>query len=44
MHKIFKNKLSKKQIQWLWFIILWCSSFITTYMITYIIKLAIKSI
>ena len=42
MSKLFKNKLSKKQTQWLWFITLWLGGFTTVYIIAYIIKLAMR--
>ena len=42
MSKLFKNKLSKKQTQWLWFIALWLGGFTTVYIIAYIIKLAMR--
>ncbi len=40
MSKLLKNKLSKKQTQWLWFIALWLGGFTTVYIIAYMIKLA----
>ena len=42
MSKLLKNKLSKKQTQWLWFIALWLGGFTTVYIIAYIIKLAMR--
>jgi hypothetical protein len=42
MKDLFKNKLSKKQTEWLWFIALWLGGFTTLYIVAYIIKMAMK--
>ena len=40
--KIMKERLSKKQHQWAWFIILWCSGLATVLILATLIKLIIN--
>ena len=33
------KRLTKKQVQWLWFLALWCGSLIVVFTVSYIIRL-----
>lgn len=33
---------TKKQRQWLWFVLLWCGGIIGTLLLTYVIRLVIR--